>query len=152
MVKERKTDPFWQRKELGSLTLDQWEALCDGCGKCCLNKLQDIETGEVFYTAVACHLLDISTCRRRDYANRLIKAPHCLSLSPDNISKLEWLPATCAYRLVAAGKELPDWHYLVCNDREAIHNADASVRNWALVPDGIDTAQLQAYIIAPDMI
>lgn len=145
-------EPFWKVKPIEDLTGEEWEALCDGCGKCCLNKLQDIETGEVFYTAVACHLLDISTCRCRDYPNRLLKAPNCLSLSPDSVSRLEWLPSTCAYRLVATGKDLPGWHYLVCNDRGAIHKAGASVCNWALSPKGIDTEALKAYIIAPDLI
>jgi len=152
MVKERTKDKFWQRKTLDGLTHDQWEALCDGCGKCCLHKLQDMETGEVFYTTVACHLLDIPTCRCKDYPNRLIKAPNCLSLSRDSIAKLDWLPASCAYRLVAAGQDLPDWHYLVCNDREAIHAAGESVCHWALSPVGIDTEDLKTYIIVPGLI
>jgi len=152
MVKERTKDKFWKRKKLDGLTHDQWEALCDGCGKCFLHKLQDMETGDVFYTAVACRLLDIPTCRCRDYPNRLIKAPNCLSLSRGSIAKLDWLPATCAYRLVAAGQDLPDWHYLVCNDRQAIHAAGASVCNWALSPVEIDTEDLKAYIIVPGLI
>ncbi len=152
MVEETQAVPFWKRKNLGSLTDAQWEALCDGCGKCCLHKLQDIETGEIFYTAVACSLLDIPTCRCRDYPNRLTKAPNCLNLTPGKVAKLEWLPATCAYRLVAAGKDLPDWHYLVCNNRAAIRNAGKSVCDWALSPDGIDPEDLKAYIIAPDLV
>jgi len=152
MLKEKTQDPFWKRKQLRDLTHDHWEALCDGCGKCCLHKLQDKETGDVFHTTVACHLLDIPSCRCRDYPNRLIKAPNCLSLTRESVAKLEWLPATCAYRLIAAGLDLPDWHHLVCNDRAAIHIAGESVCRWALAPDGIDPADLKAYIITPGVV
>ena len=133
-----KTDVFWKRIPLESLSEDQWEALCDGCGKCCLHKLQDADTGDIFYTGVACPLLDIDHCRCRDYGQRFEKAPHCLRLIPGKVAELDWLPATCAYRLVSAGKALPDWHHLVCHDRRAVHTHGMSVRNWAIAADGID--------------
>ena len=145
-------EPFWKSKPLQDLTETQWEDLCDGCGKCCLHKLQDAETGDIFYTAVACPLLDIAQCRCRDYAHRFEKAPHCLELTPGKVAELDWLPATCAYRLVSAGKDLPDWHHLVCNDRQAVHAAGMSIRGWAIAPDGIDEDDLKEFVVVPEMI
>jgi len=105
--------PFWQRKPLRELTEEEWESLCDGCGMCCLHKLQDEDTGEVFYTNVACRLLDLQTCRCRDYARRAIVVPDCLVLSPETLGpQLCSLPSTCAYRLLAEDMDLPDWHPL----------------------------------------
>lgn len=104
-------EPFRRTLSLAEMSPEQWESLCDGCGKCCLHKLEDEDTGEVFFTNVACHLLDLKTIRCRDYVHRSEKVPECLNLSADSLNP-DWLPATCAYRLLAEGRDLPDWHPL----------------------------------------
>ncbi|MEW9855813.1 YcgN family cysteine cluster protein [Novosphingobium sp. M1R2S20] len=119
-------DRFWERP-LGSLDQREWEALCDGCGQCCLHKVEDADTGEVYSTNVACKLLDLKTARCSDYRDRRRSVPDCLSLTMRNAGSLDWLPQTCAYRLRAAGEALPEWHYLVCGDREAVHRAGVSI-------------------------
>ncbi len=129
-------DPFWRTTPLTDMTLDQWESLCDGCGKCCLHKLQDADTDEVFPTNVACRLLDLSTCRCTDYPNRKVKVPDCVQLSPETAGKLPWLPQTCAYRLLAEGQDLPQWHHLVSGDPETVHTAGISVRGRAVSEKG----------------
>ena len=118
--------PFWERP-LETLDRGQWEALCDGCGQCCLHKVEDADTGEIFHTNVACKLLDLKTARCTDYANRRKSVTDCLTLTLKNAGSLEWLPPSCAYRLRAEGSPLPDWHYLVCGDREAVHREGMSV-------------------------
>ena len=122
---------FWE-KPLASLSRAEWEALCDGCGKCCLHKVEDEDSGAVYPTNVACKLLDLSTARCRDYRNRRAYVPDCLRLTPRLAGQLAWLPETCAYRLRAEGRPLPDWHYLICGDREAAHRAGASVIGKAI--------------------
>lgn len=123
---------FWERFALHDLTRAEWEALCDGCGKCCLVKLEDEETGRLYRTNVACRLLDRETCRCSDYPNRKARVPDCVQLRPGLVAALDWLPSTCAYRRVAAGEPLPQWHHLVCGDPEAVHRAGASVRGWTI--------------------
>lgn len=118
--------PFWQRP-LETLDRGQWEALCDGCGQCCLHKVEDADTGEIFHTNVACKLLNLKTARCTDYINRRKFVPDCLTLTLRNAGSLEWLPPSCAYRLRAEGEPLPEWHYLVCGDREEVHRAGMSV-------------------------
>ena len=120
--------PFWKTKKLGQMNQAEWESLCDGCGKCCLNKLIDADTNELFYTNVACKLLDTKSCQCTRYPTRHKYVKDCVQLTPRNVKKLRWLPETCAYRLVAEGKDLYDWHYLVCGDRKAVHKAGISVR------------------------
>lgn len=122
---------FWERP-LETLDRAQWEALCDGCGKCCLHKVEDAVTGEIFPTNVACRLLDRQTARCSDYRHRRALVPDCLRLTPAKLRSIEWLPETCAYRLRAAGAPLPEWHYLVCGDRDAVHRAGMSVRGWTI--------------------
>ncbi len=117
---------FWEQP-LESLSRDQWEALCDGCGQCCLHKLEDEDTGEVHFTNVACRLLDTGTARCKDYRNRRAYVPDCLRLTPRLAAAVEWLPKTCAYRLRANAEPLPAWHYLISGDRDAVHRAGASV-------------------------
>ena len=121
-----KRKPYWRRKTLGEMTEAEWEALCDGCGKCCLHKLEDDRTGEVIYTRVACRLLDTETARCRDYANRHTRVPECVRLKPASIPP--WMPETCAYRRVAEGRDLPDWHPLKTRDPESTRRAGTSVR------------------------
>ena len=118
---------FWNLP-LRQLTPAEWEALCDGCGKCCLAKLEDEDTGEIHWTSVACRLLDAGTCRCSDYANRLAKVEDCIGLTPANVRTISWLPATCAYRLVAEGRELAWWHPLVSGSADTVHQAGISVR------------------------
>lgn len=121
-------DEWWHDRRLQDLDQQQWEALCDGCARCCLHKLEDAETGEIFYTAVRCRYLDEARCRCRDYANRLRLVPNCVQLDRDSVADFDWLPATCAYRLRAGGERLPDWHPLVSGDPGSVHRAGISVR------------------------
>jgi uncharacterized protein len=122
-------DPFWRGKTLGELTAEQWESLCDGCGKCCLIKLEDADTGKIETTTVACKLLDIGTCRCSDYARRRRRVPDCIRLTPENVPMIGWLPSTCAYRLVHEGRDLYWWHPLVSGDPTSVHRAGMSVRH-----------------------
>jgi uncharacterized cysteine cluster protein YcgN (CxxCxxCC family) len=122
---------FWEQP-LETLDRAQWEALCDGCGKCCLHKVEDSETGRVYATNVACRLLDRNTAQCSNYRHRRAFVPDCLRLTPGRLKTIEWLPQTCAYKLRAEGRPLPEWHYLVCGDREAVHHAGMSVRGWTI--------------------
>lgn len=128
---------FWQEKALGDMTTEEWESLCDGCGKCCLHKIEDEDTDELFYTRIACRLLDISSCRCSDYPNRKQLVPECLKLRPEDVDQFHWLPDSCAYRLVAEGQSLPDWHHLVSGDQQTIHQQGYSVCNWAVSEDEV---------------
>lgn len=124
---------FWEKKPLSELNQKEWEALCDGCGKCCLNKLEDEETGEVALTRVACRLLDDATCRCSQYPIRHQFVPECIVLKPDNLdTHAYWMPETCAYRLVWQGKPLPEWHPLLTGTPESVHAAGVSVRGWTV--------------------
>jgi uncharacterized protein len=123
--------PFWQRN-LDTLNRTEWEALCDGCGKCCLHKVEDEDTGRIYPTNVACKLLDLKTCQCSDYRNRRLYVPDCIRLTRGKIGDFEWLPSSCAYVLREAGQPLPDWHYLICGDRDAVHKTGRSVAGKAL--------------------
>jgi uncharacterized cysteine cluster protein YcgN (CxxCxxCC family) len=125
-------EPFWKRKRLGEMTPEEWESLCDGCGRCCLLKLEDEDTEEVVYTRIACKLLDIGTCRCGSYETRHQKVPDCVRLTPESAGTLEWLPPSCAYRLVANGEDLAWWHPLVSGNAETVHEAGISVRDFAV--------------------
>lgn len=138
---------FWQGKTLAQLSADEWEALCDGCGRCCLEKLKRPTTGKVQYTRVACQLLDVDTCRCSHYDLRHIMVSDCVELRPDNIPRLRWLPKTCAYRLVAAGKDLPAWHPLVSGSADSVHAAGISVRGWAVCVHAVHPDDLEQYIL-----
>jgi len=120
--------PFWETTALADMSAAQWESLCDGCGKCCLNKYEDEDTGDMHYTRVACRLLDHNSCRCTQYADRSRLVPDCITLTPEHLEKPGWLPETCAYRRLAEGRALPRWHHLRCGDPEAVHRTGASVR------------------------
>ncbi|WP_461520624.1 YcgN family cysteine cluster protein [Porticoccus sp.] len=142
-MKER----FWEEKTLSELSPEQWELLCDGCGKCCLNKLEDEDSGEVFYTDVACQLLDLTDCRCSDYSNRLLQVPDCLRLTAVQIDSFNWLPATCAYRLLSDGQPLPSWHHLESGDRESIHRAGMSVSGRVISEQSVADEDLEERIV-----
>jgi uncharacterized cysteine cluster protein YcgN (CxxCxxCC family) len=122
------TEPFWKTTPLAEMSHEQWESLCDGCAKCCLLKLEDIDTGEIAYTNVVCRLLDIGACTCTRYEERQRLVPDCVRVTPENLSELFWMPKTCAYRLLAEGKELMWWHPLVSGDPTTVHRAGVSVR------------------------
>lgn len=138
-------NPFWRHKALAAMSPEEWESLCDGCGRCCLHKLEDADSGELFHTNVACRLLDHRSCRCRRYDQRLELVPDCIRLTPDNVVHLRWLPSTCAYRRLAEGRDLPDWHPLVCGDPEAVHRAGVSVRGRVVCERRI--RDLEAHIV-----
>jgi uncharacterized protein len=125
-------DEYWKRKSLAEMNAAEWEGLCDGCALCCMHKLEDEETGEVFYTDVACRLLDVGSCRCTDYANRAKQVADCLVLSVDEPQHFDWLPDSCAYRRLANNKGLPEWHPLLTGDPGSVHEAGRSVRGRAV--------------------
>lgn len=123
---------FWQTKSLGEMSAREWEALCDGCAKCCLHKLEDEDSGDVHYTKVVCRYLDQGSCRCEDYQHRSELVPHCVCLSVEKVADYQWLPTTCAYRLLAENKPLYDWHPLVSGNPSSVHEAGISVRGRVL--------------------
>ncbi|MCO8144071.1 YcgN family cysteine cluster protein [Rhodovulum tesquicola] len=143
---------FWEKVPMKKLTPHEWEALCDGCGKCCLNKLEDADTGEVVFTRIACRLLDGDTCRCGNYDCRKAIVPECVVLTPKNIAEIAyWMPASCAYRRVWEGKPLADWHPLVSGDAESVHRAGASVRGWTLPEFDIPLDEWEDHIIEEEL-
>jgi uncharacterized cysteine cluster protein YcgN (CxxCxxCC family) len=139
--------PFWERKPLEQMTEQEWELLCDGCGRCCLEKLQDRDSGRVFYTSVACRYLDTNTCRCGLYQQREIFVPECLVIKPETIHTIDWLPLTCAYRRIIEGKSLEWWHPLVSGDPDTVHKAGISIRDKVVSAAFIAEDDLDAYII-----
>ncbi len=138
---------FWHGKSLAQMSAAEWESLCDGCGRCCLVKLEDDDTGEVYTTDVACRLLDCETCRCSDYDNRFDKVADCLKIDLDAVENLSWLPPTCAYRLIDEGKDLYWWHHLVSGSRETVHLAGISVRGRVLSEDDVEIEDLPERIV-----
>ena len=143
------TGRFWEEKPLDRMSRAEWESLCDGCGKCCVHKLEDEDTGEVHATNVACRLLDRRSGRCRDYRNRKAYVPECVRLTPAKLRRLDWLPSTCAYRLLDEGRPLPDWHPLLTGDSESVHRAGQSVRGWTVSED--DAGDLEQHIVEREL-
>ncbi len=129
------------------MTEAEWEALCDGCGRCCLNKLEDEASGEIFWTNIACILLDREACRCKDYANRHCTVPDCLPLTPESLPAMTWLPPTCAYRLVSENRPLYWWHHLVSGSAESVHDAGISVRGRTICETGLTAADFEDFIV-----
>lgn len=136
--------PFWE-KPLASLDRGEWEALCDGCGRCCVHKIEDEETGDLYATNVACKLLDRGTGQCTDYARRKSLVADCVTLDRTKLDSLDWLPETCAYRLRSHGEPLPDWHYLVSGSRETVHEAGQSTRGWTV--SEVDAGELELHVV-----
>ena len=141
-------DRYWERVPLRNMTPREWEALCDGCGKCCLNKLEDEETGQVAFTRVACRLLDGESCRCGNYTIRKTLVPECVVLTPDTLPKIAyWLPRTCAYKLLHDGHPLYDWHPLISGTADTVHAAGISVRGWTVPEFEVDEDDWEDHII-----
>ncbi len=142
-------EPFWRRKTLEEMTGPEWESLCDGCGRCCLNKLEDEESGKIYFTDVGCRLLDPEGCRCTDYEHRSDKVPDCVRLTPQEVRRITWLPPTCGYRLVAAGRDLYWWHPLVSGDPDSVHAAGISVRGRVTESeDDVPDDKLEDHIVS----
>ena len=140
-------EPFWRRLTLAEMSASQWESLCDGCARCCLNKLLYEDTGEIAWTDVACHLLDGETCRCTDYEHRHARVADCQALTAENVPELTWLPPTCGYRLVAEGRDLYWWHPLVSGDANTVHDAGISVRGRTKSENDINLDELENYVV-----
>lgn len=142
---------FWRRKTLREMTRPEWESLCDGCALCCLHKVEDEDTEEVFYTTVVCHLLDTENCQCTEYERRCQLVPTCIRLQPEDVETFDWLPPTCSYRLIHEGLDLPDWHPLLTGDRASVIEANASVLSVYEVKDNeITEDQLIDYVLDED--
>lgn len=138
---------YWKFVPLNEMNKTQWEDLCDGCGKCCLIKLENEDTGETEFTNIACKLLDAKTCRCKNYTKRQSFVPDCIRLTPKKVAKLSWLPASCAYRLVYEGKDLPSWHHLKSGSKQSIHKAEASVKNKIISELNVNEDDWEDYIV-----
>ena len=139
---------LWEQNPLEELTAEEWEALCDGCGQCCLLKFQDDESGELAVLNLACELLDLHSCRCSDYEHRLERVPECTRLTPELIDQFRWLPHSCAYRRVAEGRKLARWHPLLSGDPERVHRKGISVRSFAVTSRGVPEEEYEDHIIA----
>ncbi|WP_394694183.1 YcgN family cysteine cluster protein [Hyphobacterium sp.] len=137
--------PFWKVKSLKEMTPEEWESLCDGCGKCCLVQLED-EEGDRVLTSLSCKLYDGASGKCRDYGNRSVRVPDCVRLTPDNVGQLAWMPKTCAYRLIHEGRDLPDWHPLVTGDPQSTFKANMSVRGQVTSEMRVDDADYEDFI------
>lgn len=139
--------PFWQRKRLHEMNQAEWDALCDGCGQCCLQKLEDEDTGEVFHTELVCRYMNTDTCQCTVYAERQKKVPGCTVLTAGTIADYHWLPLTCAYRTLAEGRPLAEWHPLRSGDPDSVHRAGVSVRGKVMSEDKVPDTDWEEHII-----
>ena len=139
---------FWKTKALEEMSSAEWESLCDGCARCCLQKLEDEDTGQIYFTHVSCRLLDAGLCACKDYPNRSEQVPDCVRLTPENVRTLNWLPPSCGYKLVAEGRDLYWWHPLISGDPNTVHEAGVSVRGRVQgTEDEIPDADLEDHIV-----
>jgi uncharacterized cysteine cluster protein YcgN (CxxCxxCC family) len=138
---------FWNTKSLAEMTSEEWESICDGCGRCCLHKLQDEDSGLMFYTNVACRLLDRERCRCSNYPQRMAIVHDCLSLAADARSRFDWLPLSCAYRRLANRQSLEWWHPLVSGNPDTVHQAGISVRGKTVPEASVAKEELEDHII-----
>ena len=138
---------FWKGKTLAQLSPEEWEALCDGCGQCCLYKLEDEDSGDLYLTNVVCRFLDHQTCQCQVYSERHQAVPTCVQLTPQNVLELKWIPPTCAYKLIAEGKDLLDWHPLVCGEKQSIQKTDFFIGDRAISESEVDMDDLENYVI-----
>ena len=139
---------FWETVPLSKMTPPEWEALCDGCGKCCLNKLEDADTGEVFFTRIACRLFDDKSCQCGNYAKRKSIVPECVMLTPDTLGEISyWMPRSCAYRRLNEGRPLEAWHPLISGDPDSVHRAGISVREETVSEYDVADDDWEDYII-----
>ena len=146
IVNDKKA-PFWESKSLVQMTTAEWESLCDGCGRCCLNKLEDWDTGEIHFTNIACSLFDGQSCRCKDYENRFETVPDCVKLEPQDIASYPWLPPSCAYRRLQEGRGLPDWHPLISGREESVHEAGISVRGRTISETGMKVDDYEDHLV-----
>lgn len=140
------TERFWESKALDDMTREEWESLCDGCARCCLYQFEDEESGRLLQTDVVCGLLDLETCRCSDYPNRKIRMPECIEITPENILTLNWMPDTCAYRQLALGNRLPDWHPLISGQGNSTRTSGNSVQGRVVSANEVD--DIEARIIS----
>ncbi|MGD8341883.1 MAG: YcgN family cysteine cluster protein [Gammaproteobacteria bacterium] len=141
------TKPFWQTRSLAELSEKEWESLCDGCGRCCLRKLEDADSGSIAYTDVSCRLFDSESCRCRDYQHRTELVADCVKLRPGDREQLKWMPSTCAYRLLDAGKPLPDWHPLVSGTQQSVRDAGIAVARRCVSEEFVHEDEIEFRII-----
>lgn len=142
--------PFWETRRLAEMTAEEWESLCDRCGRCCLQKLEDEETGDIYYTKVVCHLFDMDQCGCGAYQKRTELVPACLWVTPENAGRLKWMPETCAYRLLAEGRGLQWWHPLVSGNADTVHEAGISVQGRVISEVEVHPDDLENYIVDID--
>lgn len=143
----KRYEPFWKTTSLENMSTDEWESICDGCGKCCLQKLQDDETDEIFYTRLSCHQLDVGASQCKVYETRQSKVPGCITLTPDKIDEFQWLPDTCSYRVLHETKELPDWHPLVVGNNKEMLRQGLTVQHYAVNENTVEEEEWDTYII-----
>ena len=139
--------PFWKTKSMEEMDKQEWESLCDGCARCCLEKLEDEDTEEIHFTHLVCRYLDQEKCSCTDYKNRAVLVPHCVELTPQNVLEYKWLPNTCAYRLVAEGKDLPDWHPLITGTHDSVLEAGIAVTGKCISEEFVEFEDWQDHII-----
>ena len=141
---------FWERKQLAEMTPVEWEQLCDGCGRCCLLRLEDEDSGEIFTTRLTCRELDIGKCQCKSYAKRHEIVTDCIALTAENIGLLDWIPSSCAYRRLSEGRELAWWHPLISGNSESVHEAGISVRSWGLSESEVSPDDVEKYLYKYD--
>ncbi|MEZ5900688.1 MAG: YcgN family cysteine cluster protein [Hyphomicrobiaceae bacterium] len=143
----RTPQPFWKTKTLEQMSREEWESLCDGCGRCCLVKLEDEEDGQIHLTRLSCRLLHVRSCRCSRYEERFSLMPDCIEITREKIAKITWLPVSCGYRRIQEGRDLAWWHPLVSGDPETVHQAGISVRSFAMSEARVKEVNYARYII-----